>query len=385
MLSSKKMTLKPLLESSGGIHLSAYLVNQSDIINLKSQIRDIISQSYEHLSLTMSLRERNKFLEPLDSLLHDARIFKSMKGNIGIFRNQKSFAVINIPIEIEKSFQVASSFHVKPLLKWLQNDDEFILLGLSKSSAQLYLGTQDSFKLIDSVLLPEFFKDKESIRNYMTAKEKIQLRGKEDETYQWLSEWVSECTKNSTPKLFIAGERSIVESVKKIIKYDNLVKVSVANSFGEHNLLDVCISVRKILSGQSKKCIENALAEFRFAEEENRAIQNIFQISKAVVKGQVQKLIITDEMNVFGKIDKKTGGLSIHPFDLDHEDDDILDDLAQMVLSQGREVVIASRDEIPKSRPILAILDSLDNDDNTLEKTKSLEEYQQPILKQSLL
>jgi hypothetical protein len=385
MLTSKKMTLRPILESSGGVHLSAYLVNQSDLIDLKAQVQEVINQSYEHLSLTMSLRERNKFLGPLDSLLLDARIFKSMKGNIGIFRNQKSFAVINIPIEVEKSFQVASSFHVKPLLKWLQTDHEFLLLGVSKSSAHLYLGSQDSFKLIDSVLLPEFFKEKESLRNYLTTRERVQLRVKEEETYLWLSEWVSECTKNSTPKLFIAGDRLVVENIKKIIKYDNLVKGAVANSFGDHNILDICVSIRKILQGQSKAFVENALTEFRFAEEENRSCKNIFQISKAVVKGQVQKLIITDEMNVFGKIDKKTGGLSIHPFDLDHEDDDILDDLAQMVLSQGGEVVIASRDEIPKSRPILAILDSFGNDDNVLEKTKDLEENHQAMCKRSLL
>lgn len=71
----------------------------------------------------------------------------------------------------------------------------------------------------------------------------------------------------------------------------------------------------------------------------------------------MRKLIVTDELSIFGKIDSKSGGISIHPFDLDHEDDCILDDLAQMVLSQGGEVVVASRDEIPKGRPILAILD----------------------------
>ena len=42
---------------------------------------------------------------------------------------------------------------------------------------------------------------------------------------------------------------------------------------------------------------------------------------------------------------------------MDHEDDDILDDLAQIVLSQGGEVIVASKNEIPKGRPILAILD----------------------------
>ncbi len=82
---------------------------------------------------------------------------------------------------------------------------------------------------------------------------------------------------------------------------------------------------------------------------------------------------MTDEMSIFGTIDKKTGGLALHSFDLDHEDDCILDDLAQMVLSQGGEVVIAKRDEIPKGRPILAILD---DDGLVIEKTEDLQAFE---------
>ena len=49
MLTSKQTNLKPLLESKNGIHLTAYLVNRGDLIDLKSQLRttmDVGSASY---------------------------------------------------------------------------------------------------------------------------------------------------------------------------------------------------------------------------------------------------------------------------------------------------------------------------------------------------
>ncbi len=100
------------------------------------------------------------------------------------------------------------------------------------------------------------------------------------------------------------------------------------------------------------------MVEFYHAEDLNMANKNIYQIAKATMEGKVKKLIIADGICIFGKVDRKTGSLQIHPAHLDHEDDDILDDLAQEVLSKGGEVVVAARDEIPKGRPILAILDS---------------------------
>lgn len=374
MLTSKQTTLKPILESENGVHITAYLVNRGDLIDLKSQLKTVISESYEWLiNSAMSMEERKRFLEPLDSLLLDARIFKQMKGNIGLFRTLDSFRVLNIPVDIQQSCQVATSFHVKPLLRWLQADRDFLLLGLDKDSAHLYLGSQDSFKLVDSILFPDFFKEKHSFDGYMSLKEARQKKVKEGETFAWLNEWVKQLTKTTKPKLFVAGEKSKVDGLNCHLQYANSVKTPISYSFGQHNISDICANIRKILKDESKKALEKSLLEFKFAEKGNRTRKNIFQISKAVVQGKVRKLIVIDDLSIFGKIDKKSGGLALHPFDLDHEDDCILDDLAQMVLSQGGEVIVAKRDEIPKGRPILAILD---DDGLILERPENFQEFE---------
>jgi hypothetical protein len=369
MLTSKKMTLKPLIESTEGLHLTAYLVNKGDLSDIKAQLREVVNQAYESLTPVTSTEERNRFLEPLDNLLVDSSILRKMKGNIGIFRSKAIFRVLNVPVEVEATCHIATSFHVKPLLKWLQADQEFLLLGFEKDAAHLYLGSQSSFKLVDSILFPEVFKEKELLDVYLSLKKIRQLKVKEVETFTWLNDWINQLTQNTKPKLFMAGEETLVKSMGRYLNYKNVIKAAVAPSFGKHNMFDVCASIRKILKSDSKNSIEQVLAEFRFAEEGHRTRKNIFQIARAVVQGRVRKLIVSDELSIFGKIDKKTGGIAIHPFDLDHEDDDILDDLAQMVLSQGGEVVVASKSEIPKGRPILAILD---DDGKTLDKKEDL-------------
>lgn len=359
MLTSKQTILKPLLESEDGVHLTAYIVNRGDQMDLKSQLKKVIGDSYEWLQSAISIEERKRFLEPLDDLMLDTRMFKQMKGNIGLFRTLDFFRVLNIPVDVEQSCHVATSFHVKPLLRWLQADREFVLLGMEEDSAHLYVGSQDSFKLVDSILFPDL-------------RETRQRKVKEDETFSWLNEWINDLTKTTKPKLFVAGEKSKVDGLNRHLRYKNMMKTPVANFFGQRNVSDICAIIRKQLKVESKNALEKSLLEFRFAEEGNRTRKNIFQISKAVVQGRVRKLIVTDELSIFGTIDRKTGGIAIHPYDLNHEDDCILDDLAQMVLSQGGEVIIAKRDEIPKGRPILAILD---DDGLAIEKTEYLQAF----------
>lgn len=376
MLTSKQRNLKPLLESMEGVHLTVYLVNRSGVLDLKGQLRSAISEADEWLKKAMSPEEKVKFLEPLESLLKDTKIFKQMNGNVGIFRNEASFRVLNIPIEIESSCQVATSFHVKPLLRWLQGDRDFLLLGLEKDAAHLYMGSQASLKLVDTVLFPEFIREWDSSEEGSAFKRARKKKQKELETFSWLNSWILELTKDVKPSLFMAGEPSLVQAMNVSLKYKGAVRTPVAEFFSKRSVHEICANIRRILNQDAKLGLEKALLEFRVAEEGNRAKKNIFQISRAVVQGRVRKLIVTDELSIFGKIDPKSGGLAIHPVDLDHEDDCILDDLAQMVLSKGGEVVIAKRNEIPKGRPILAILDDED------EELENAEVFQRNIIQE---
>lgn len=370
MFTSKKMTLKPLFESEKGIHLTIYLVNRGNLIEVKKQLREAINEAYMWLLPVLSVEERNKFLEPLRALTKDVRILKQMKGNIGVFRNQEIFRVLNVPVDVERTCQVATTFHIKPLIRWLQTDQEFLLLGLESEAAHLYSGSKDSLKLIDSVLFPRLANAHDNNGDYLSLKVARQNKGKDTEIFKWLNNWITQLTVNSQPKLFLSGEKYLVGGLCSYMKYKNVIQTPISNYFSKAKVYEHAAEIRKILKEESRALVDKALMEFRFAEESNRSRKNIFQISKAVVQGRVKKLIVTDELSIFGKIDRKSGGLAIHPFDLDHEDDDVLDDLAQMVLSQGGEVVVASRSEIPKGRPILAILD---DDGYLLEKANAQE------------
>lgn len=337
MITEKKNTLRPILESFHGIHLTAYLTNPVRMDELKSSLEKIIEESHQWLYGIQTHEERKKFLAPLEGLLADTRILEGIKGNIGIFRNENLFQILNIPIDVEPGLQIADSFHVKPILRWLQGDQDFLLLGFEKNATHLYLGGQHTFKFIDSTNEPE--------------------------PYLWLNDWISELTKNTNPIIFLAGEPFRLEALRENLDYKNIAATPVADFFSTIYKPEICYEIRKRLSLEAKKTMQETLKEFRFAEEEKKTSKNIFQISKAVVQGKVKKLIVTDEINLFGKIDPESGNLLLHSKDLNHEDDCVLDDLAQMVLSQGGEVVIAKRKDIPNGRPILAILDDDDEDE----------------------
>lgn len=362
MTASKISALKPLIKSQGGIHLTAYLINNESFINLKQQLRETIELAKEHLSPVLCSDDLAKFIAPVKKLIDDNKLLKNIQGNIGIFRTVDTFRVLSLPVQVEQTCAVATSFHVKPLLRWMQADREFLILGIGENSASLYQGNQNSLSLIDTVIFPKSSEGREDFGYYSDLK-KLHLRKlRRDDTLEWLNEWLYNLITEVKPRLFVAGKNSVTKDFLECCRYENASKNSVWPSFSSENIALICTEVRSIQRKEIKKNFEMSLMEFHQCGDQNLASKNIFQIARAAIHGKITKLLIADEINIFGKLDRKSGGLAIHPADLDHEDDDILDDIAQEVLARGGEVIVASRDQIPKGRAILAILKPSDSE-----------------------
>jgi hypothetical protein len=335
---ARKTILQPLLESRSGLHLTIYLINRGNIEDIRSQLRSMIDQSYEYLVPVLSRKKRNKFLEPLDSLISNPETFRQISGNIGIFRTLDSFQVVRVPVEVKTSCHLATSFHVKPLLRWRQEDPDFLLVGIGPRSAHLFSGNQHSFKALDS---------------FHSADIRVDRRE--------LAEWLNECLRKlpmlTSARIFLAGPAELTYRLSKSIEGEIERPTLIDLLFDESNCKEVCHRIRNRLREDSSARAKSFLREFSAADQDGRAQKNVFHISRAAAEGRVTKLVVSSDVDIFGKIEPRSGGLSLHPFDLDHEDDDILDDLAQIVLSNGGEVLVTPKDQIPGERPVLALID----------------------------
>jgi hypothetical protein len=370
MTASKISVLKPLIKSQGGIHLTAYLINKGNVIRLKQQLRETIEMAKEHILPVMSAEDVDKFIEPIIKLIDDNKLLKNIHGNIGIFRTFDTFRVLSLPVKVEQTCAVATSFHVKPLLRWMQSDREFLILGIGEASASLYQGNQNSLSLIDNLIFPKGTEVQEDFFNYIDLKKVRLEKQRQDDTLEWLNEQLYKLFKDAKPKLFVAGNKDVTTGFLKNCRYENTYKISVWPTFSSDKIALICAEVRSIQRKEIKKSFDFSMMEFHQVGDLNLANKNIFQIARAAIRGKISKLLIADGVNIFGKLDRKSGGLAIHPADLDHEDDDLLDDIAQEVLAHGGEVVVANRDQIPKGRPILAILKP--TEDEIKQKIQSL-------------
>lgn len=348
MFSVSARSIKSLIESSGPTHLTAYLVNNNDLGELENQISRVIEKAHRLLDPVLTAEQVRKFLSPIVSLSKNQELLYKFKSNIGLFRTRNDFRIINIPVTVDETCIIADSFHIKPLLRWMQMDRDFFLLGINKDQASLHAGNLQKLKRLGDFPISEQISQHPSL-----LVEKIN---------SWLSDQIPGNSEVIRPRIYVYGSRGLTEPFSKSIgdlNFYRLIDLVIENSNPSQSAAE---HVRKILKMEAKWSLEMSLSEFRWAENTEHNKRNIFQIAQAAIQGRVRKLLIADGVKIFGKIDKKTGGLKVHPGEINHEDDDILDDLSQLVLAHGGNVVVAPQEEIPKGRVLQAILNNQDSE-----------------------
>jgi hypothetical protein len=350
MITPKHASLQDILNSKGGLHLSAYVHKGADPAETRLRLIRVIYCAINQMHQCTSYGKRREFLSPLVSLLRDNLRVEMLPKRFALFRNESSFRIISLPDQVEEQCFVADSFHVKPLLGWIQADEDMLVLALDKERATLYAGTRGQLRLVSEFesLAPQGASGGRDLK--WSRAEVAEL------TLDWLEEQLSALPRGHRPRLYILGGRSSASLLAARLRY-RFVDLSLAGMrLGEQSIADIWAIVQRRHAEDTEKRLVAALKEIQRAEEAGVGRRNLVEIATEAARGRVAKLLVAGDLQIFGKMDRASGRLRLTGSDVDHEDDDILDDLAQMVLAKGGKVHVVPAGSIPNTRPAFALL-----------------------------
>jgi hypothetical protein len=88
-----------------------------------------------------------------------------------------------------------------------------------------------------------------------------------------------------------------------------------------------------------------------------KVIEELNEITIAAIQGRIRNLIIASDRFLWGSLDKTTGKITSHiNKNLAIPEDDILDDLAEIVIARGGAVTLLKHNEMPSDNEAIALL-----------------------------
>lgn len=307
--------------------LSLYASSERDLVKLMDKAEELGLKEYDAKVLDALLKPIHGFLKkyPKESFASPLALFSS-KGFAGYSK---------LPFQVRPLAVVASSFHVKPLLKWMQREHPFSLLLLNENEAVLHQGSLSHFEEIER--LPY-----------------LELRTM-DGVFHALDRAVYRSVQSSRVPLLLAGDFDMIEAYKSISGYKAIVDdvVLEPSIFQNHNKLHkAAIEILEPYLEQKESAL---LQSYWAAERAGRTSSTLQEIIQLALVNRVKHLFVNEKLHVWGKINKSSANFTYSPNQMAAEDD-VLDDLAEIVLRNHGSVTVLPSFKMPDGKAACAIL-----------------------------
>jgi len=298
-------------------------------------------------------------------------------GGIAAFRSPDFAAYYRIPMPLPELGVVADTFHIKPLLQFLQTTHRFFVLALSQKNVTLYEGAPYALGKAELPELPVTFV--EALQNgqeepFLNLHSPIgngaapifhgHHGGRASERkkealalfFRAIDHAVTRLLRAERLPLVLCGLDSYQSLYRRISRYPYLAEHGVESNGAQMSLAEIHTKVWPIVSNLFQSRETAVLSEYTRLITSGRVTDNLHAIAQAAVQGRVRQLLIAEETQLWGRLDRANGDIRLHTSQQDTRDDDILDDIAEEVLSRGGEILLLPAARLPGASPIAALL-----------------------------
>jgi len=345
---------------------------QQDPIRFRNLLKDLEAS----LKREFPGREVQSLLDPFRALAGDSDFWNHARDGLAVFGNPKGFQTFKVQRRVPELVVAATSFHVKPLVRIVQTADRYQILGLSRHEARLFLANRDTVDEIETAPgvprnLTEVVGEEANPPHPNAGYQRV---GAEGHAVHPGHGSVMDIVDKETERFFRAVDRAILEHHSRpsglplILAalpehHDFFRKIShnpflaaEAVSFAPQSapydrLREAAWKVMEpIYHDRLSKVVNN----FQEARSKNLGSADVVDVARAVVAGRVGALLVEADRHVPGTFEPATGRIEFA--DLAHPGiDDVLDDLAELVLRSGGDVIVAPARLMPDPSGLAAV------------------------------
>lgn len=336
--------------------------------------RNLLQEIEQSLSESYGQKEIASLMDPLRKIEMDRNFWQTVNDGLAIFVNEGKCIVYKLHRRVEAFSVVASSFHIKPLIRFHQSADRFLLLGINRKQFTLYEGTRYELNKLEfdeeirdtfEKAIGEDYEQKMINATGSGPKNEISIHGQGSK---------KDVIRKETEKFFRIADEEIFKN------YSQTMQLPVyLVALDEHHAMFQQVSKNKYLQKEgvradyqamdTDKLLEatwkvlepiyiertHALVErFKTAQSQDKGSDDIAQIARAASEGRIMTVLLESDRIYPGKVDMKSGELIDAQLD-NPKVDDVLDDIAEIVYKQKGEVVVVPKERMPSSTGAAAI------------------------------
>ncbi len=340
---------------------------------------NLVKRLEESLLQDFSKKDTKELLKPFVRLAEDKPFWNSSLDGLAIMRDKEVFRSYRLQRPVPNLAIVADSFHIKPLVRILQSADRYQVLGLTRKDFKLFEGNRDALDKIEpSSSIPRTMTEalgQDLTEPHQTVASYGGIGAKHSPMHHGHGGRKSEVDID-TERFFRVVDSGILEHhsqpsqlpliLAALAEHHHMFHQLSNNPFLIEESIDInpgALSSTDELRKRAWEVMEprylawlNELAErFENAKSTGLGEEKLTEISKALISGRVDTLLVEADRQIHGRVNELTGEIEFES-QMDPQADDVLDDLATLALTKGGKAVVVTSIRMPTDTGLLPFI-----------------------------
>ncbi len=376
-----KELIQELLSADQAPCLSLYMpTHQKHPENLQDIIlfKNLIRKMEESLLQKYSANEVQAYIEPLEVLADDKDIWNYTKDGLAVFSAKGIFKAVGLQKSVEELAIVADSFHTKPLRQYLQSLEHFHVLGLTLHDIRLFEGNRHSLSEIElTAEIPKTIIEAlgDELTEKHTTVDSYGGTGGESSAMHHGHGGKKEETEKDAERYF----RVVASSIYKLYSKPSGWPLILAALPEHHNLFQkvsknplllpngILINPSSVSPDQLAKMaweimepeynlkLETLAERFEQARANGKGSDDYKEVAVAAVGGRVDTLLVEADRIIAVRVTNPVTGNTQKKDMKNPRVDDLLDDMGELVLKMGGQVMVMPTEKMPSETGLAAI------------------------------
>jgi hypothetical protein len=337
------------------------------------RFRNLLAEMEKSLRQKYPTREVRTILEKFQALTRDDPFWNHRTDGLAILSSTDTFQIVELQRAVPELLVVADSFHIKPLLRALQSADRYQILSLNLQEAKLYEGNRYALDPVELPNVPatisEALGDELTEPHLTTAsyggvggsmhhghgQKKDEVDNDRDRFFRVIDRAILEHhSRPSGLPLMLAALTQHHAPFHKVSRNPYLMADGIMTNPEALSLEQLRAEAWRVVEPAYLQRVAKLVDDYEVARARQLGSDDLAQIAEAVSAGRVGTLLIEDDRQIPGKVDRATGQILTGDLS-DPEIDDVLDDLAELVLRMKGDVVVVPRERMPCRTGAVAI------------------------------
>jgi hypothetical protein len=341
-MSLSKAKLNQILESTGGQHLTAYLKNDG---TAHEQLKEHLADAERVLRENHAEDYATQFVGNVESLYLEMRDSFAAMTTLGLFVKDGSATMHGFPTESDSFYVLANSFHVKPLMSWLQNLAEGTLIFCEPHKIKLVYTSQTDIRTVFELPFNGNLFGKET-----TPSHNENISVKPVGLYMWLKLMFENKNQTLPNPVLIYGDEEVVDITVAAVEKLKSRQIAFVRREKDVNLGEALFWSLQVLKKETSKSHLRIKSRYSRQTENELVSDDWNEILQALKENRLLSLMVANDVRVFGKIDALNNRFRLSLIQKDHEDDDVLDDISQMAMQKGVPTLFFDSSKLPSTK-----------------------------------